>query len=99
VGPGNIQIFQERRDQAGSHDLATVGVQQQLTGRDTVFQDRLLNEVLCDRLTFALLDGPADHIPAVDVQDDVQVEVRMFDRASCRDACHAFAPFLQGAKY
>ena len=55
-------------------------MQRQLVGRHGVFCHGILEECFELNGTFRMLDAPADHTAAEDVENDIKVEIGPFDR-------------------
>jgi hypothetical protein len=75
------QVGQELRDVLGGHRAPAVRVQGELLGGDVVIVAGVADEPLGQAGRLPLGDEPADHIPAEDVQDHVEVEVHPLHRA------------------
>ena len=73
---GDSEVGQHQGRRLGLHGAAAVGVEGQLTGRDGVLFDGVIEQCLEQDGAFGIGDAPADDPAAEDVEDDGQVEVR-----------------------
>ncbi len=80
VGLGDAEVRQQEGHGFRSHDAPPVGVERELAGRNHVFGDRLGDEGLRQFGAFAMRDHPPHDVPAEDVQDHVEIEVRPLGR-------------------
>src|SRR3954453_3015110 len=80
VAPGDAQIGHEQRHGLGGHGRAAIGMDGQLVGEDVVLTDGLGDELLSQLGRLTLGQQPARNVAAVDVDDDVEVEIGPFLR-------------------
>ena len=72
------QIRQEERHGLGPHRRAAIGGQGQLARLDVLLLAGVGNQPLGQLRALARCHHPADHIPAEDIQNDIEVEVGPF---------------------
>src|SRR5688572_32409166 len=75
VGLGDAEVGEQERDRLGGHGGAPVSMQRQLTGRYLLFGDGLSDQAFGQIGVLAMGDHPARDVAAVDIEDDVEVEV------------------------
>ena len=73
---GDTKVGQHQGRRLGLHGAAAVGVEGQLTGRDGVLFDGVIEQRFEQAGALGIGDAPADDPAAEDVENDVQVEVR-----------------------
>jgi hypothetical protein len=71
VGPGDPGGCHELTDRAARHCRIAASMDRVLVGTDVLLDRCLTKEPLSELLTFAKSKHPADHIAAVDVDDDL----------------------------
>ena len=71
----DVEFGEQLRQELAAHWGAAVGVQGDAPGFHVVLCHRLFDEAGCERCIFALGEKPANHAPAIDVDDDVEIEV------------------------
>ena len=72
---GDAQIGKQQRHGFGGHGRAAIRMQGQLSRRDLLLSAGVGDEPLSQRCRLCRRKHPANHIPAEDIQDDVEVEV------------------------
>ena len=80
VGFDHAQIGQHQGGRLCLHRGATIGVQRQLVGGHGMFDHGALEQGLELAGTFGVFDPPARDAAAIDVEDDIEIEVRPFHR-------------------
>ena len=75
VGLGDAELGEQEGHRLRPHRAPAVGVDRELPRYDALLCDGLLDELLGHVGRLAVLDHPADHVAAEDVQDDIQVKV------------------------
>jgi hypothetical protein len=80
VGFGDPEIGQQEADWFGGHRGAPIRADGELPGPDGLLAAGLFNEALRQSGGFPGRNHPADHIPAEDVEDDIELVVGPFDR-------------------
>ena len=75
VGLGHAKGGQELRHGLGSHGCPAVAVDRQLITADALLDERLANQSFGEMLGFPAGQHPSHDVPAVDVEDDVEVVV------------------------
>ena len=78
VGPGDPEGCHELADSAARHRRTAVGMDRELVGANLLLDRGLAKEPLGKVLAFTMGEHPADDISAVDVDDDVEVEIGPF---------------------
>lgn len=76
----HAEIGEHKGGGLGLHRATAIRMQRQLVGRHGMFCHGVLEECFELNGTFRMLDAPADDAAADDVEDDVEIEVRPFDR-------------------
>jgi hypothetical protein len=71
----DAEVGEQERDRLGALRRSAIGVQREHLRSDPLLFGGLLDQRLRELAVLAVLDGPADHIPAEHVEDDVQVVV------------------------
>jgi len=78
---GHGQVGEQQRDGFAPHRRAAVGVQRELARLNAVLRTGLGDEAFSERRALVRRQHPADDVPAEDVEDHVEIEVRPFRRA------------------
>ena len=81
VGLGDVEVDEQRGDGLRSHAGAAIGMKRQRPWRDVFFVHGISDELLGEFGGLSMSDQPADDIPAVDVEDYVEMEAGPFGRA------------------
>lgn len=80
MGFGHAQIGEQLSDQSRLHRRSLVGMQRKLVAIDLVFDARVLDQPQGEASRFSFGQHPADHIPAEDIDDHVEVKIGPLDR-------------------
>jgi len=75
VGPGYAEIGEQERGGLGLHRAAAVGMQGELTRRDGVLGDGIIEQRAEQRGALGIGDTSPDDTAAEDVEDDREVDV------------------------
>lgn len=78
---GDAQIGEQERDRLGRHRTTIVGVDRELSRIRALLGDRFSEQNTSQLRAFAISDHPANDVPAVDVDDHVEIVVRPLVRA------------------
>jgi len=78
---GYAQIGEQKGDGLGGHRATAIGVHDKLRGIGTLLGNGLGQQDARKRGAFAIGDHPADNVPAIDVDDRVEVKVGPLLRA------------------
>ena len=78
---GDTKVGQHQGRRLGLHGAAAVGVEGQLTGRDGVLFDGVIEQCLEQAGALGIGDAPADDPAAEDIENDVEIEVGPFRRS------------------
>jgi hypothetical protein len=81
VGLGDAEVGEQEGDRLGGHGRAAVGMEGQLPGWDRLLGDGFGDQAVGQGGLLAVGDHPANHVAAVDIEDDVQVEVGPLGRS------------------
>ena len=78
----DAQIGEEQSQGFGRHGRASIGMDGELAGRDVLLGAGIFNELAGQAGSLAWGDHPAGDITAENIEDDVQMVERPFDRTS-----------------
>ena len=80
VGLGHAEVGQQQRHRFALHGRPAVRMERELARLNAVLRAGLADEVLGQGRALVWGEHPADHVPAEDVEDDVEIEVRPLRR-------------------
>ena len=69
------QVAEQLCDKFARHRAASIGVEGELPALDTLFETRIENELLGKLRVLSVLDTPADHTTAEDVDNHIEIVV------------------------
>ena len=80
VGLGHAEVGQQQRHRFALHGRPAVRMERELARLNAVLRAGLADEALGQGGALVGREHPADHVPAEDVEDDVEIEVRPLRR-------------------
>ena len=77
---GDTEVAEQQRGGFGFHRSSSIGVQAQLAGRDVVVGDGIVEQRFEQGGGLGIGEVPSDDAAAVDIENDVEIEVSPFGR-------------------